>query len=164
MTGNELKNLGNNEEIKVSETDVPEIKIKLDKERYLRYDLNALCDLEDRFGSLDKAMDALMGETEKDDKGNQIKEIAKDMHGQIIKVNGNPLMIPKTKGFKVSNVRFLLYVGLKDSSPELTERDVGRLVGLNNIGYVASMIGKAMSDSMPEINKNEAPKVTQEKK
>lgn len=45
MNGKDLKNEG--------------IKIFLDKERTVNFDLNALCELEEKFGSLDKAVKAI---------------------------------------------------------------------------------------------------------
>ncbi|SHH05865.1 hypothetical protein [Tepidibacter thalassicus] len=45
MKGKELKQVG--------------IKIKLDKERHLLFDLNSFCELEDRFGSIQKAFEEL---------------------------------------------------------------------------------------------------------
>ena len=35
------------------------IKVMLDKERHLKYDLNAWAEIEDRYGSIDKAMQVL---------------------------------------------------------------------------------------------------------
>ena len=35
------------------------IVIKLDRERHLIYDLNAFCDLEDKYGTIEKALDEM---------------------------------------------------------------------------------------------------------
>jgi hypothetical protein len=43
----------------VSDVRVKPIPIKLDKERTLKYDLNAFAELEDRFGTIQKAFDEL---------------------------------------------------------------------------------------------------------
>lgn len=45
MEGSDIKQIG--------------ILINLDKERYLLFDLNAFCDLEDRYGTIEKAMNEM---------------------------------------------------------------------------------------------------------
>lgn len=43
----------------VKEVKVKKVKVTLDKERHLKYDLNAFAELEEHFGSVEKAMDAM---------------------------------------------------------------------------------------------------------
>lgn len=45
MEGNDIKQVG--------------VVLKLDKERHLVFDLNAFCELEDKYGSMEKALDEM---------------------------------------------------------------------------------------------------------
>lgn len=38
---------------------VKQVSVQLDKERHLCYDMNAFCDLEEKFGTIDQAFEAL---------------------------------------------------------------------------------------------------------
>lgn len=49
-------------------TDIKQVgvSVTLDKERHLIFDLNSFCDLEDKYGSIDKAMDKITKGSMKD--------------------------------------------------------------------------------------------------
>lgn len=82
-----------------------QVKVKLDKERTLFFDLNALCALEE-----------------------QGVNIA-DLEG----------------GVKMSQVRAILWAGLKHEDAELTIEGVGALVTADNLEEVSTAIGKCFS-------------------
>lgn len=108
MNGNDLRQTG--------------VKITLDKERNIVFDLNALCELEDKYGDIGQALTVLSPQ------------------------EGMP---------KMKDIRYMFYLGLKSEDEELTEERVGKLITLNNIYTVVDVIGKAMSDSLPEPSENE---------
>lgn len=83
------------------------------KERRMKYDLNAFAELEDMYGSPQKAMDAL-----------------------------------EEGSFK--SLRALVWVGLLHDEPELTEREVGSWLDLNNMKMIAEKIGEAINKAMPK--------------
>jgi len=101
MKGKELKQIGT--------------KIKLDKERHLLFALNAFCELEDKFGSIQKAFETLQ------------------------------------KG-SVKGIRTLLWAGLIHEDEELSEKEVGKMITLENINEVIDILSKAISDAMPEVD------------
>jgi hypothetical protein len=98
--------VGNNVKVK-------KIPVTLDKERNLVFDLNAFCELEDRFGSTKEAFAAL-------DSGS------------------------------MKAIRTMLWAGLVHEDESLTEKQVGSMISMNNIGDIANKIAEAMSEAMPD--------------
>lgn len=91
------------------------VKIQLDKERTMLFDLNALCELEEQYGTLDEALDGL-----------------------------------KKMSFKA--IRKLLHACLVHEDESLTEKEVGKLVNMDNMQDIASKITEAFNQSSPEID------------
>lgn len=87
--------------------------IELDKERHLLFSLNAIDEMQDKFGGFDKLDEVLSG---------------KD---------------------SIKNLRWLLTVllneGAEAGEPELTEKEVGRMIHTGNFVEVKSAIFKAFS-------------------
>ena len=87
--------------------------IELDKERHLLFSLNAIDEMQDKFGGFDKLDEVLSG---------------KD---------------------SIKNLRWLLTVllneGAEAGDPELTEKEVGRMIHTGNFVEVKSAIFKAFS-------------------
>lgn len=96
------------------------VTIELDKERELVIDLNALCELEERFETIEKAMEV---------------------------ISTSP---------KMQDIRFFLWLALSHGDEELTEKDVGKLITMQNIWGIVDKLGLAMSESMPEVDEEEA--------
>lgn len=105
--------------------------VKLDKNRNLRFDMNAFIELEDKFGSIQDALDALQ----------KINPEAKAKKGQ------------KRQDLKI--FRTFLWAGLVHEDEALTEKDVGKLVDLNNIGEVANAIMSAVDAALPEVDEED---------
>jgi len=49
-------------------------------------------------------------------------------------------------------IRTLLYLGLIHEDESLTEKEVGSMINLQNIGEISSRISKALGVSMPEAS------------
>lgn len=107
MSMNEIRNRGSS------------IVLDDGKVRRLKFDLNALCELEERFETIDKALNA---------------------------ISTNP---------KMKDIRYILYLALAHEDEELTEKQVGNLITISNIGKVVEALGNAMSDSLPEVDEDE---------
>lgn len=86
------------------------------KERRIIFDLNALCDLEEKYG---------------------------DIYGVLDNLGKSP---------KMRDIRYLLFIGLKQDDESLTEKEVGQLITLKNMNEVVDSIGKALGDSMPDTD------------
>ena len=82
-------------------------------ERELRYTLNAMAEMEDRYGSVDATFEAL---------------------------NKNSMKA----------VRFVLWVGLMDSDPGLTEQQVGSLIDTRVLPDIMRTVEHAFDNDMPE--------------
>lgn len=85
------------------------------KKYELAMDFNAICDLEERYGSFEKATKVL------------------DSIGQDFKKPG-----------VMKDIRFLLYVMLRHTDDEITERQAGKLITMGNMQEVMDSLGEAM--------------------
>lgn len=90
------------------------VGIKLgDKNFTVKFDLNALCNLQDTFGDITKVFNGL-----------------------------------NASDFK--KIRSLLHIGLANGEhEEITEKEVGGLITMQNISMVTDALTKAFSDAMP---------------
>ena len=85
------------------------------KDYYLLFSLNALDELQDRYGGYDKLSDIFNQEN---------KDIFKDMRWLLT---------------------LLINEGLEEGEPELTEKQVGKLIHLGNIGEIKNAIYKSFA-------------------
>lgn len=81
--------------------------------RELRFTLNAMAELEEKYGSVDAAFAAL-----------------------------------ENSSFKA--VRCVLWAGLLDSDPTLTEQKVGSLIDMNDLTEIMKVLTASMNADMPE--------------
>lgn len=88
------------------------ITLKDGVERNIRFTLNALAELEDRYGSVDEAFAQL-------DKGS------------------------------IKAVRCVLWAGLIDEDPSLTEQQVGSLIDVQYLQELMASLGSAVEGDMP---------------
>lgn len=88
------------------------VMVELDIPREIRFDMNAFAELEDKFGSMDAAFQAM-----------------------------------QTGSMKAA--RTLLWAGLIHADQTLTEREVGRMVTLQNIHEVIARITTALTEAVP---------------
>ncbi len=110
------------------------------KTYHLVFDMNAMCAMEDRYGSLESAMDAITG-TGTEEKGPDEKpKPEKDLNG-------------KPKPEKVmKDIRFMLWAALQHDNEKLTEYEAGRLITLSNMNQVMDALNAAMQVSVPEAD------------
>jgi hypothetical protein len=87
-------------------------------EREVRFTLNAMAELEERYGSVDAAFEAV-------------------------------------DGGSVKAVRFVLWAGLMEAHPELTEQQVGSLIDIQLMKNIMDSIAEAVGEDMPDAVANE---------
>ncbi|HEX3018549.1 MAG TPA: hypothetical protein VHP31_11955 [Caproicibacter sp.] len=105
------------------------------KEYEIALDLNAICELEERYGSFDKAAKVLDG------------------IGQDFKKPG-----------AMHDIRFLLCTMLHHTDESLTERQVGKLMTMSEMQNIIDSLGEAMHNSAPQADDDEKNvKIPQEK-
>lgn len=96
------------------------VPIVLDKERHLKFDLNAFAEIEEQYGSVDEAMDAL-------EKGS-IKALRVVLWAGLIHEeldeNGNPKVTPKEVGSLIDITSFAM---LQKKLGEAMTNDLGDL-------------------------------------
>lgn len=96
----------------VDKVKIKPIPIELDKARTIVFDLNAYAELEDKYGSIEKAMEAL-----------------------------------ETGSIKA--VRAVLWAGLLHEDEKLTEKQVGAMIGMQEMKTLTQSIMDGISSSMP---------------
>ena len=92
------------------------ITVMLDVPRTLKVDMNALAEIENKYGSL----------------------------SALLNMVGDGSM---------SAMRFFLWAALIHEDDSLTEHQVGAMVSMDNINAVTDSLNKALSGSMPEMDK-----------
>lgn len=96
--------------------------INLDGETYtLRYDFNAWAELEEKYGSMAGAIEAL--------------EKAQDLSGKTAQI-----------------IRHFLWAGMVQDAPDMTLKDVGRLLSFENLSALANIVTDAVSDSLGDAS------------
>ena len=94
------------------------VKLAMDKERTLLLDFNAFAELDEKYGSIEAAMEALK---------------------------------PKGKdGISIKALRAFLWAGLVHEDENLTEKQVGVLMGMANLDEIAKAMNEALNSSLPE--------------
>ena len=138
--------------------------IELGGETYhLKYDLNAFAELEEEYGSLNRALNSLGGEKEKDSDGKVIMIEELDDDGNVVlDSNKAPKMVPQRK-ISIKGIRSIFWAGLLHEHPKMTQREAGALLDISNMKYLAEKLTEAMKASMPKI-KDEAAKEDASKK
>lgn len=83
------------------------------KEREFRYTLNSFALMEERYGSIEAAMEEM-------------------------------------EGGKIAAVRFMLWTGLVDGDPELTEMKVGSLIDIRQMPEMTTLMNAMVEKDMPD--------------
>lgn len=124
----------------VQDVKVKGVPIEIEGKVYhLKYDFNAFADLEEKYGTLTEALNALGG------------EIQKDPDGKVIMIT-DPDTGKEEPARKVSikALRSIFWAGLLFENPSITEREAGALLDLNTIKRIGPQLAKALKASMPE--------------
>lgn len=93
------------------------------KDYIIAMDFNAICDLEEKYGSFEKATMVL-------------ESIGSDF----------------SKPGAMKNIRFILCVMLRHTDDEMTERKAGKLLTMDNMQQIMDTLGKAMCGTTTENN------------
>jgi hypothetical protein len=118
---------------------VKPVELEINGENYkIKYNFNAFIELEDKYGSIDVAMEKLQGEVVKD-------------------TEGKPVMIEDDDGKKVEKRKFnlrvmrdFLWCGLLSDKPDMTALQAGELLELSNFQYIVQKMMEAITASLPE--------------
>jgi len=129
-----------------------ESKINIDgKEFIIRFTINSFIELEEEFGSIDDALEAMRGKPITDESGKPV------MVKVIDEKTGEEKEEQKRKmGLKA--LRKFLWAGLMSAQPELTEVEVGNMITLANITDIIETITSTLTASLPQAedsNKNQ---------
>jgi len=118
---------------------VKPVEIEIDGEKHLiKYDFNAFIELEEIYGSIEEAMEAVQGEVIKDKDGKP--EMVEDDEGKKV----------EKRKFSLKAMRDFLWSGMLFGNSKITKRDVGKLLEFGNFQYVVTEMMKAITGALPE--------------
>ena len=118
---------------------VKPVEIEIDGEKYeMKYDFNAFIELEEMYGSIDEAMEAVQGEVVKNKDGKP--EMIEDDDGKKV----------EKRKFSLKAMRDFLWSGMHFGNSKITKRDVGKLLEFGNFQYVVTEMMKAITGALPE--------------
>ena len=124
-------------------------KINIEGKDYIvKFTMNSFIELEDEFGSIDEAMDAIRGIPIVDNEGKPVMQITID------EKTGKETKEQKRK-MSLKAIRKFLYVGLISKQPDLKETDVGDIITLANMGEIIKAITDTMADSLPNSDEGD---------
>jgi len=128
--------------------------LNLDKPRKMRFDLNSLIEVQNKYSLCDKCLNLV-------ERG---EECCKEKRMQKFMVVNNLSLYLGQCAKDAEMLRFLYYIGLKWEDPELTEEKVGELMSLQKIAEISEdVIGHFESSVVDEEEKKEE-RVTEKKK
>ena len=104
------------------------------EERTLKYDLNAFASIEERY---DCGIDELVEHIHRRTQAFKAKK-------------EKPLNMPR-----VSDIRYLIYVGLVGCDPDITETNVGGWIDTTNLSTTILAMNEALNSSIPEPEKDD---------
>ena len=124
---------------------VKPVKIEIDGNVYeVKYDFNAFIELEEIYGSIEEAMEAMQGEI----------VLGKDGKPIIVKDEDNN-DVEKRK-FSLKAMRDFLWAGMLFGDDKITKRTIGKLLEFGNFQYVVEKMMSAITGALPEKIKEEA--------
>jgi len=135
---------------------VKPVKLMIDNETYLiKYDFNAFIELEEIYGSIDEAMEAVQGKIIKDKDGEPVYiEDEKEKDG--FKLDDDGKKVEKRK-FSLKAMRDFLWAGLLYTDDEnLTKKKVAHLLEFGNFQYVIEKMMDAVKAGLPEKIEDES--------
>jgi hypothetical protein len=130
------------------------IKVKEDtvningKDYVIRFTMNSFVILEEEFGSIDEALDAMKGIPVFDKEGNPVMETIKDPE------TGEEKKEQKTR-MSIKTIRKFLWSGLVSGQPEITEDEVGNIIDLSNMNEIVKKLTETLTTSLPEVEKGD---------
>jgi hypothetical protein len=102
-------------------------------DRVLKYDLNSFATIEEHFNcGIDELVDHIHRRTPAHEKRKE-----------------TPLNMPR-----VSDIRYLIYVGLVANDPDITEINVGGWIDTTNLSAIILAMNQALASSIPEPEKD----------
>lgn len=119
------------------------------KEYIVKFTMNSFIELEDEYGSIDEAMEAIKGIPvfDKDTKEPIMETITDEETGEEIE--------QQKRRISLKAIRKFLWVGLMSKQPEMKEEDIGNLLTLVNMTEVMKTIMTTFGDSLPKEEKGD---------
>jgi hypothetical protein len=133
------------------------VELELNGEKYLiKYDMNALIELEDIYDSIEDAVEAMSGIKVYNEDGNPTMEDEKDKDGNIVfEEDGvTPKKVQKRK-FKIKPIRDFLWCGLLAYHKGITQEKVTSLLSFIDLKEIVEKLTEALNRAMPVVKEDE---------
>jgi len=136
---------------KAANIKIKPVELELNGEKYLiKYDFNALIELEDLYGSVEDAMEAMSGKKVFDEKGAPVMEEARDKDGKdIFEADGVTAKMVQKRKFAIRPVRDFLWAGLLLYRNTITKEEVSNLLDFPNLQFIIEKLTEAINAAMP---------------
>ena len=128
---------------------VEPIKLKIgDENLSIKYDFNAFIELEEIYGSIEEAMEAVQGKIILDEKGKpEYVEDEKEEGGFKLDDDGNKV---EKRKISLKAMRNFLWAGLLFGDEKINKKKVAHLLEFGNFQYVVGKMMEAITGALPE--------------
>jgi hypothetical protein len=117
------------------------VELELNGEKYLlKYDFNALIELEDIYGSIEDSIEAMSGKKVFDEKGEPV----------MVKSEDDGKEVQKRK-FAIRPVRDFLWAGLLAYRKTITKEEVANLLNFADFQFIIEKLTEALNAAMPVV-------------
>lgn len=132
-------------------------KIEIGDKTYLiKYDFNAFIELEDIYGSIEDAVEAITGKKVFDEKGNPVMDEVKDKDGNIeFEPDGTTPKKAQKRKFMLKPVRDFLWCGMLAYHKDITKDVVTSLLSFADFQSIVEKLTEALNAAMPAVIKED---------
>ena len=125
---------------KASSVRIKPVEIQLGGEKYLlKYDFNALIELEEIYGSIEDAMETMSGKKVFDEQGKPVMD--KTETGEEV----------QKRKFTIKPIRDFLWAGLLAYKKQITKEEVASLLNFVDFSRIVEKLTEALNAAMPVV-------------
>ena len=125
---------------KANSVRIKPVELELAGEKYLlKYDFNALIELEDIYGSIEDAMETMSGKKVFDEQGKPVMD--KTETGEEV----------QKRKFTIKPIRDFLWAGLLAYHKDITKEKVASLLNFTDFQSIVEKLTEALNSAMPVV-------------
>ena len=126
------------------------------KEYLIKYDFNAFIELEDIYGSIEDAVDAISGKKVFDNENKPVMDEVKDKDGNIeFELDGITPKKAQKRKFMLKPVRDFLWCGMLAYTKDITKDMVTSLLSFADFQSIVEKLTEALNLAMPAVVKED---------
>ena len=126
------------------------------KEYLIKYDFNAFIELEDIYGSIEDAVEAISGKKVFDNENKPVMDEVKDKDGNIeFELDGITPKKAQKRKFMLKPVRDFLWCGMLADNKDITKDMVTSLLSFADFQSIVEKLTEALNLAMPAVVKED---------